>query len=86
MYKITLAKTALKFLKTVPKNDQEKIMQRIKQLSDNPRNEDVIKLTNVKPDTYRARQGNYRIIFHIFDHQLLIDVIEIDHRKDAYKN
>lgn len=86
MYKIILTKTASKFLKTVPKNDQEKIMQRIKQLSDNPRNEDVIKLTNVNPNTYRTRQGNYRIFFHIFDHELFINVIEIDHRKDAYKN
>lgn len=60
-------------------------MQRINKLSENPRNEDVIKLTNVKPDAYRTRQGNYRIVFHIIDHDLLVDVIEIDNRKNVYR-
>jgi mRNA interferase RelE/StbE len=85
VYKIQISKTATKFLSKVPKKDQEKIAIRIKELSNDPRSDEVIKLTNVQPDTYRARQGDYRIKFHIHDEILIIDVIDIDHRKDAYR-
>lgn len=85
MYKIQVSKPASKFLSKIPKKDQEKIVLRIKELSVNPRDQDVIKLTNVKPDTYRARQGDYRIRFHINDDILIIDIIDIDNRKDVYK-
>lgn len=80
-----MSKIASKFLAKVPKRDQEKIAVRIKELSDDPRGNEVIKLTNVNPNTYRAKQGDYRILFHIHDQTLIIDVIDIDHRKDAYK-
>lgn len=85
MYKVRMSKQASKFLLSFPKKDQEKINDRIRQLSINPRNEGVIKLVNVDPDTYRVRQGDYRIRFHIHDQELIVDVIEIDHRKDVYR-
>lgn len=85
MYKIEFAKPAVKFLSNLPKKDQEKIMERIKLLAENPRNEGVIKLVNVSPDTYRARQGDYRIKFHIFDDKLVVEIIDIDNRKNAYR-
>ena len=85
MYKVRISKQASKFILTLNKKDQEKINDRIKQQSISPRNEGVIKLTNVDPDTYRARQGDYRIIFHIIDDELIVDVIDINHRKEAYR-
>ena len=33
---------------------------------------------------YRIRTGNYRIIYEIFDTELIIDVIAVGHRKDIY--
>lgn len=33
---------------------------------------------------YRIRVGDYRIIYNIFDAQLLIEVIDLGHRKDIY--
>jgi mRNA interferase RelE/StbE len=35
-------------------------------------------------DAYRIRQGDYRIIYEIFDKLLVMDVIAIGHRKDIY--
>ena len=85
MYKVLISKHASKFLLSLPKKDQEKINEKIKQLSLNPRIEGVIKLTNVNPDTYRIRQGDYRIRFHIIDQELIVSVIEIEHRKNIYR-
>ncbi len=84
-YQVELKPKAVKFLNSVPKGDKEKIEQRIVELSKNPRNEQVIKLSGVKPDQYRARQGDYRILFTICDKKLIVEVIDIKHRQDAYK-
>lgn len=84
-YKIEIAPRALKFLKTIPQTDKQKIEAKIQDLSKNPRSDQVIKLSGKDTDHYRARQGNYRIVFSIHDEKLIIEIIEIDHRKDVYK-
>lgn len=84
-YKIEYRPKAIKFLNSVPKSDKERIENRIQELSSNPRNEQVIKLSGVKPDQYRARQGDYRILFTICDEKLIVEVIDIKTRQDAYK-
>ena len=84
-YKIEIRPRAIKFLKTIPTTDKERIETKIKELSKNPRNESVIKIAGKDPDQYRARQGDYRILFSIIEHKLVVEVIDIAHRKDAYK-
>jgi len=37
-----------------------------------------------RPDTYRIRVGDYRVIYRIEDDQLIVLVVEIGHRKDIY--
>ncbi|WP_244307428.1 type II toxin-antitoxin system RelE family toxin [Flavobacterium fluviatile] len=34
---------------------------------------------------YRIRVGDYRVIYEIFGEVLLIDVIDLGHRKDIYE-
>jgi mRNA-degrading endonuclease RelE of RelBE toxin-antitoxin system len=36
-------------------------------------------------EAYRIRVADYRIIYEIFDDVLLVDVIDLGHRKDIYK-
>ncbi len=43
------------------------------------------RLSGVKPDQYRARQGDYRILFTICDEKLIVEVIDIKNRQDAYR-
>jgi mRNA interferase RelE/StbE len=35
-------------------------------------------------DAFRIRVGDYRIIYEIFDDVLLVVVIRVKHRKEAY--
>lgn len=35
---------------------------------------------------WRYRVGDYRLICEIVDHKMIIIMMKIDHRKDAYKN
>ena len=34
---------------------------------------------------YSARRGEYRVLYRIMDRVLLIDVVRITHRRDAYR-
>ena len=82
-YKITLSKTAQKQLDKFPDNIALPIIQTIKKLASNPRPPGYKKLK--ARDGYRVRQGNYRIIYEIHDHILLVAVIAIGHRKNIYE-
>ncbi|WP_369010881.1 type II toxin-antitoxin system RelE/ParE family toxin [Lacihabitans sp. LS3-19] len=36
-------------------------------------------------DGFRVRAGDYRIIYEIFDSELIIDIITLGNRKDIYE-
>jgi mRNA interferase RelE/StbE len=34
---------------------------------------------------YAARRGEYRVLYQIFDERLVIHVVSVTHRRDAYR-
>lgn len=82
-YKVTIKKSAQKEIKALPKNVIKRVLVKIKQLADEPRPSGCRKIVGTE-DTWRIRVGNYRIIYNVFDDVLLIEVIAVKHRKDAY--
>jgi mRNA-degrading endonuclease RelE of RelBE toxin-antitoxin system len=34
---------------------------------------------------YGARRGSYRILYRIVEDQVVVEVIKVDHRRDAYR-
>jgi mRNA interferase RelE/StbE len=45
----------------------------------------VAKLTDVSPSVYRVREGHYRVLYTIDDDTLVILVVRVAHRSDAYR-
>jgi mRNA interferase RelE/StbE len=80
MYTIELMPKAIKDLKSLPKADIQKILEKIKTL-ENGLIGDIKKLTDFTPE-YRLRVGNYRILFETKEQK--ITIYRIKHRKDAY--
>ena len=83
-YKIEISKSAEKSLQRIPKKDILKVVQSIQSLAISPFPEGCRKLQG-EENTYRIRQGNYRVIYEVEDNRLLILVLKIGHRKDIYK-
>jgi mRNA interferase RelE/StbE len=81
-YTIVLTKKAKKQLDKLPDNIAEPIIQTIATLEFNPRPTGCKKLKG--REGYRIRKGDYRIIYDIYDTELLIDVITLGHRRDIY--
>jgi len=82
IYEIDFSKQAAKELEKINEPYYSSITEAILNLSQNPRPIGYLKLTNKQG--YRIRVGNYRIIYDIFDSQLVIDIITIGHRKNVY--
>lgn len=82
-YTAVLTKKAQKQLDKLSDNIAEPILEAIAGLEEDPRPQGFIKLKG--RDGYRIRVGNYRIIYDIFDSELIVDIITLGHRKDIYE-
>jgi mRNA interferase RelE/StbE len=82
-YKLEILPSVIrKDLAKLPKSDVQKIMQRIGGLADNPRPIWAKKLSG--REEYRARQGNYRILYVIQDTVRVVQVTKVGHRRHIY--
>jgi mRNA interferase RelE/StbE len=80
-YSIEIRKRAEKDLSSIPKPDAKNIADAIFALEDGLTG-DVKKLTNFSPE-YRLRVGNWRVLFEVSKHKIII--YRILHRKEAYR-
>ena len=81
---IEFAKSAIKDLRGIDRQWLPKIISNIESLSENPRPSGCKKLAGSE-HTYRIRVGDYRVIYDIEDHKLLVYVVRIRHRRDVYR-
>ena len=82
-YRLLFKRSVAKDLRAIPKKDVQRILKRIKALADAPRSNGCEKLTD--QERYRIRQGSYRVISEIKDAVLVIIVVKIAHRSEAYR-
>lgn len=82
LYSLNFSKQALKELEKINEPFYSNIKEAISNLTENPRPNGYMKLKGT--DGYRIRIGNYRVIYDIFDTELIIEIITLGHRKDIY--
>ena len=82
-YEIKIRKKAQKSLKQIPPPFRSNIIEKIRQLAENPFPNQCKKLTG--REAWRIRIGNYRVIYEIYKTELIIIILVIGHRKNIYK-
>ena len=82
-YNVTIKKHAIKVLQGINEPYYSNIRLAIYSLADNPRPVGSKKLKG--RSAYRIRVSDYRIIYEIYDNILVVDVIDLGHRKDIYE-
>jgi len=87
-WKINFQKQPLKELEKMPNEDRDRILRTLKILRNDPYDTRRLDTKQLKGRNrnWRLRVGKYRIIYELFDAQILIDVIKIGSRGDVYKN
>ena len=82
-YQIVIPKPAQKQLDSISKIERDRLILTLRSLADDPRPNGVKKLKGYD-NTYRVRVGDYRIIYEIKDRELIVLLLSVSHRKDAY--
>ncbi len=82
-YRIEIKKSAAKELQKITSKDRNRIIEKIRSLSSDPIPAGAKKLSG--GSKYRLRQGDYRILFEVFEAAITIVVVRIAHRKEVYR-
>ena len=82
-YRLLIKPSAAKELEALPLKDRRRVVARARELAAVPRPMRAEKLSG--HDLYRVRQGDYRIVYQIADHERTITVFKIGHRRDVYR-
>ena len=83
-YSIDLTTAAARQVKKLPGSVRERILDAIEGLEGDPRPRGAKKLVGEKT-AWRIRVGDYRVIYDIFDDELLVTVVRAAHRREVYK-
>ena len=77
---------AVRQLRAIPQPAALTILRALTPLGDDPRRPDANgkKLSGYE-DRYRLRVGDYRVIYEIADEQLIILIVGVGHRREAYR-
>lgn len=81
-YSVRIKRSAAKEIEALQRRDRTRVIERIGALATDPRPAGAEKLSN---ERYRARQGNYRILYEIVDRELIVTVVRVGHRRDVYR-
>jgi len=82
MYEIILEEPAKQFIRTLAKNKQKRILDKIEKLGENPRLGDSLvgKLSGI----WSARIDEFRVPYTFKDIELIVLILKVRHRKVAY--
>ena len=82
-YTVLLPRAAQKVLDRLPDDVTARILKKLAFLQSSPRPADGKKLKG--RDAWRARVGDYRIIYEINDRLAQIIVVVVGHRREVYR-
>lgn len=84
-YKVRFSKTALKATRYLPRKVSENIASKLETLTTSDNH--CLDITKIQGWPYlRLVVGDYRVIFEPINHEVVVYVIKIGHRKDVYRD
>ncbi|MEW5759357.1 MAG: type II toxin-antitoxin system RelE/ParE family toxin [Candidatus Thermoplasmatota archaeon] len=84
-FSVHLSSRANKFLKSINKELYNRIMNKIKNLADDPFPHDAKRIIGQKEKVFRVRVGDYRILYVVFLDKNALLVVNIDKRAKVYR-
>ena len=76
--------SAKKELRKIDKTEIPKILKEIELLENNPYPTNHKKILGTE-HIFRIKIGNYRVIYSVENQKLVIEIIRVRHRKEAYR-
>lgn len=82
-YRVFFKPSAEKEIRRVPKPDLERILDRIRRLSADPRPVGTRKMAG--GERFRLRQGDWRILYAVYGTDRTVVIFKIGHRREVYR-
>lgn len=83
-YTLKVHRDVEKQLWRIPKKQRGRLVTTMRSLRDDPRPAGCVKLDDI---LYRVRQGQYRVIYAVFDKDVVVVVCKVARRaEDTYRN
>ena len=83
-YRIVVAPSAVRQLRQLDRVAQRRVQAAIELVASEPRPNGAKKLIGGDGE-WRVRTGDYRIVYELHDHVLLVLVVAVGHRSDIYE-
>ncbi len=83
-YQIEWKRSALRELKRLDRKAVPRVIAAVDALASGPLPPGATKLRGSQR-TYRIRVGTYRVIYELFESRLVIEIVRVRHRSDAYR-
>jgi mRNA interferase RelE/StbE len=84
LYAVRLSTSAERQLARLEKTDQRRIVNALSRLENEPHFRPGVKqLTGV--EGYRLRVGDFRVLYEIREHEVVVLVVKIGHRREVYR-
>jgi len=83
-YRIEWKPSAARAFRKLPRQVQERIRPRVDVLASNPRPDGVKKLEGDE-NAWRMRVGEFRVVYEIHDAVLMVMVLRVANRREAYR-
>jgi mRNA interferase RelE/StbE len=83
-WRVEIKRSALRELAALPLASRRRVDAAIRLLAENPRPPGARKLAGT-PNLFRVRTGDYRIVYRVDDDVLLVLIVRVAHRREAYR-
>jgi mRNA interferase RelE/StbE len=84
MYRVELASRAERAFRNLPADVQRRLDPAIQGLGQSPRPPGCKKLSG-EESLWRIRVGDYRIVYRVWDEEMLVLVVKVGHRRQIYR-
>ncbi len=82
-YRLSISRRVSKRMEKLPTGVYDRVDSAILALADDPRPPGCTRLR--ARDDWRIRVGDYRIVYGIDDDRRMIEILNVDHRRDVYR-
>lgn len=82
-YRIEFTSAAARRMRKLPRQVRMRLITTIEGLADDPRPHGARKLVGEKT-AWRIRVGDYRVIYDVYDAELVVRVVRAGHRREIY--
>jgi mRNA interferase RelE/StbE len=83
-FKVEIHRNVLKFLSGLSKQEKDRVIRKLRELSKNPFPRESLRIKGYKEKLYRIRVGDYRILYYVDENSFTIFIFKIDKRSRIY--